>query len=97
MLSTHHPTLYFEDGNVVLSAVEQQAPKNQGRYVYFRVHRSVLCRHSPILSDLFEIPPLRDEGPPHAVSEVYDGALHISMPDSAEDLESFLKVLYDPL
>ncbi|KAI0785333.1 hypothetical protein BC629DRAFT_1516332 [Irpex lacteus] len=92
MLTVHHPTLYFDDGNVVLSALDAK-----GRRVYFRVHRSVLVRHSPILSDLFEIPPLRNEGPPHDVKEVYDDALHISMPDSAEDIESFLKVLYDPL
>ncbi|KAI0695654.1 hypothetical protein BC835DRAFT_1273080 [Cytidiella melzeri] len=93
MISAHHPTLYFEDGNVVLSGSCQATGGRQ----YFRVHQSVLCRHSSILADLFGIPPLMDEGPPHAMKEVYEGALHISMPDSAEDLESLLNVLYDPL
>jgi len=46
---------------------------------------------------MFAIPPLHDEGPSHEVLEVYQGALHIQMPDSAKDLESFLDVLYDPL
>ena len=79
-----HPTLYFEDGNVVLSAIETKTQRRR----YFRVHRSVLCRHSLVLADLFTIPPLRDESSSHAIVEVYDGVLHVQMPDSAEDLES---------
>ena len=93
MISAHHPTLYFDDGNVVLSALSKT---EEGRK-YFRVHRSVLCRHSPVLADLFELPPLRENGPTHDIKEVYQGALHVAMPDTVEDLESFLNVLYDPL
>lgn len=35
------------------------------------------------------MPPMKDE--------TYDGALHVRMPDNAEDLASFLGVMYDPL
>ncbi|EKM61664.1 uncharacterized protein PHACADRAFT_248407 [Phanerochaete carnosa HHB-10118-sp] len=80
----HHPTLYFEDGNVVLSAVAAD-----GQRRYFRVHRSILCRYSPVLEEMFQIPPADDE--------CYDGVLHVEMPDSAEELGSLLGVLYDPL
>ena len=38
---------------------------------------------------MFQIPSTSDE--------TYDGALHIEMPDSAEELGSLLGVLYDPL
>lgn len=88
----HHPTLYFEDGNVVLSGEGKD-----GR-CYFRVHQSVLCRHSPTFADMFAIPPLTEEGPDGSqIAETYSGVLHIQMPDSAEDLGSLLGVLYDPL
>ena len=80
----HHSTLYYSDGNVVLSARSQD-----GSVQYFRVHHSVLSRHSPVLSDMFTMPPVKDE--------TYDGVLHVRMPDGAEDLASFLGVLYDPL
>lgn len=88
----HHPTLYFDDGNVVLSAVTRD-----GIRLYFRVHRSILCAHSPVLADMFDIPPLREDPPGQEIAETYDGVLHIQMPDNADDTESFLRVLYDPL
>lgn len=80
----HHPTLYYSDGNVVLSGRGQD-----GSVQYFRVHHSVLSMHSHVLADMFAMPPMKDE--------TYDGMLHVRMPDSAEDLASFLGVLYDPL
>lgn len=87
----HHPALYYDDGNVVLSAfTEDLTPQ------YFRIHRSILCVHSPVLAEMFAIPPLRNDGPNHEYAECYDGALFIQMPDTAEDTESLLNVLYDP-
>lgn len=91
-LEQHHPTLYFEDGNVVLSALPQE-----GHRQFFRVHQSILCRQSPILADMFALPPLKASGSKDALAETYDGVIHVEMPDSAEDLASFLHVLYDPL
>ncbi|KAH9929673.1 uncharacterized protein B0H18DRAFT_873780 [Fomitopsis serialis] len=88
----HHPDLYFDDGNVVLSGRAQD-----GSVQYFRVHHSVLCRHSPVLADMFALPPLRASSSRDVLEETYDGVLHVQMPDSAEDLASFLGVLYDPL
>ncbi|OCH96197.1 hypothetical protein OBBRIDRAFT_787655 [Obba rivulosa] len=88
----HHPTLYYDDGNVVLSATS-----SSGHRSFFRVHRSVLCRHSSVLAEMFTIPPLTIDGRPDALAETYDGVLHVQMPDRAEDLASYLGALYDPL
>lgn len=91
----HHLTLYFDDGNVVLSCLR----RNGRSRIYFRVHRSILSRHSPVLAEMFAIPPLLEdfEDPSKGLKETYDGVVHIQAPDSAEDVESFLGVLYDPL
>ncbi|PIL28928.1 hypothetical protein GSI_08975 [Ganoderma sinense ZZ0214-1] len=40
----NHPTLYFDDGNVILTT---------GRTL-FCVHRSLLSKHSPAFRELFE-------------------------------------------
>lgn len=87
----HHTTLYFEDGNVVLSAVDKRDTR-----CYFRVHRSILCRYSPVFQEMFMLPPLTEEGPEKKIAELYDGVLEVQMADSAEDVDSFLSVLYDP-
>ena len=100
----HHAKLYFDDGNVVFSAVSSAT----GDRRYFRVHKSIICRQSPVLADMFALPPLREDGCDEGRSmmdrkgedrlkEVYDGVVHVETPDSAEELESFLRVLYDPL
>ncbi|KIP11099.1 hypothetical protein PHLGIDRAFT_83859 [Phlebiopsis gigantea 11061_1 CR5-6] len=88
----HHPTLYFDDGNVVLSALNKDRER-----CYFRVHQSVLCRHSSVFSDMFGMPPKREPTPEGELSESYDGVVHIQMPDSAEEVASLIDVLYDPL
>lgn len=48
----------------------------------------MLVLHSPVVADMFTFPH------PAAV-ENYDGAPVVDMPDNAENLESFLKVLYN--
>lgn len=87
-----HPTLYYDDGNVVLSGLTQD-----GNRQHFRVHKSILCRHSPVLADMFAIPPLVVPGSKTDFAESYDDVVHVQMPDSAEELISFLTMFYDPL
>ncbi|KAI0639952.1 hypothetical protein C8Q77DRAFT_1046589 [Trametes polyzona] len=90
--SERHPTLYFDDGTVVLSALTQGGVRQ-----HFRVHKSVLCRHSPVIADMFSIPPLLAAGSLTCIAETYDGVVHVQMPDSAEEVISFLTMFYDPL
>ncbi|EPQ50718.1 hypothetical protein GLOTRDRAFT_133820 [Gloeophyllum trabeum ATCC 11539] len=77
-----HETLWLYDGNVVLCA------KNlNGEHVGFRVHMSVLSKASPIFADMFALPASN-------ANELWGGQPFIRMPDSAEDLEEVLKILY---
>ena len=87
-LEERHPTLWLEDGNVVLSA---QSTIDKTRTLLFRVHRSVLARQSQVFSYMFDLPASGSQ-------RLYDGlgVPRIDLHDSAEDLEETLKVLYNP-
>ena len=83
--------VYMNDGNIILrgNATEPGLP------TIFRVHKSILTRHSATFSEMFMLPPLT-EGPERRIVEMYDGVPEVQMQDSADDLCSFLHVLYDP-
>ncbi|KIM37361.1 hypothetical protein M413DRAFT_20350 [Hebeloma cylindrosporum] len=74
-----HHEFYFSDGSVVI-IVERTA---------FRVHQSILARHSEVFNGLWEVPqPSR--------MEVYDGcpSMHLSG-DSVDDFVDVMRVIYD--
>ena len=73
-----HKDLWFEDGNIVLLA--------QG--TGFKVHRSVLARHSTVFKDLFLL------GSPSA-DETLDGVAVVSLHDDPHELADLLDVLYN--
>ncbi|KAJ3532840.1 hypothetical protein NMY22_g7578 [Coprinellus aureogranulatus] len=69
--------LWFEDGSVVL----------QAENVQFKVHRSILAKHSTVFADLFKVP--------HPASEpTIEGCPLVHLQDSAEDLKHVLLMLY---
>jgi len=74
----NHPTLYYDDGNLILSCGS----------TLFRVHRSVLSKHSPVFRTLFE----RDED---TKTETLRGCLHVALDDTKEEIEALLNVIYD--
>jgi len=76
-----HRTLYFDDGNVILSC---------GRTI-FRVHRSLLSKHSLTFREMLR-PPEEDTKP-----KILQGCIHAVLDDSADDMEALLNVLYDGL
>ncbi|KAJ7648500.1 hypothetical protein B0H17DRAFT_958921 [Mycena rosella] len=81
---TRHSSLYLADGNLVVAA-EGGAGK-----VLFRVHQSMLALQSPVFASMFTLPA-------GAVKrDMYDGAPYVLMQDDAKDIESLLKVLYNP-
>ncbi|TDL13444.1 hypothetical protein BD410DRAFT_903300 [Rickenella mellea] len=87
-ITTRHETLYLPAGDLVLSALSDL--KDRG-LVLFRVHKFMMAHHSSIFRDMFALPiPVED------FNESYDGASMVHIPDSAEDLEGLLRVLYDP-
>ncbi|TDL20915.1 hypothetical protein BD410DRAFT_771991 [Rickenella mellea] len=78
-----HPTLWFDDGGIVLSA----------EHTLFRVHRSFLSLNSPIFRDLFSIPPR--ESASEDPEETWEGLPLIRMHDDDEDIVNLLTALYD--
>lgn len=69
-----HPYLYLEDGNIILSA---------GRTL-FRVHRSILSKHSPVMGELFE-----------RKHDTLHGCVHIPLEHTSQELEAFIDVIYN--
>ncbi|KZP19272.1 hypothetical protein FIBSPDRAFT_1045635 [Athelia psychrophila] len=76
-----HPELWFDDGSVILVAEATS----------FRVHRSILCKHSSVFSDIFGIPQPTNGGP-----DTFEGCPVIRMHDSAHEFTQLLKACYDP-
>ena len=75
-----HGQLWFDDGNVVLLADN----------VAFKVHRSLLSRHSTVFKDLFEL-----SQPSAALDEQLDGVPLVKLHDSSHDLADLLDVIYN--
>lgn len=78
-----HPTLYYEDGDVVLSSdsVDQIT-------TFYRVDKIILSRQSIVFQEMFALPMIPTPG------EMYDGVAWVRMPDSTEELALFLEGLY---
>ena len=71
---------WFDDGGVIIQAENTQ----------YRVHQSLLSRHSTIFNDMFSLPqPAMDPGP------TSEGCPVIFLSDKATDLEHVLSVIYD--
>jgi len=79
---TDHPTLYFEDGNVILKC----------RWTLFCVHRTLLSKHSEVLQRIFT-----PAGPEAKPQEFFRGCLLIALDDEADDIECLLNTIYDGL
>lgn len=100
-----HTEFYFDDGSIVLSAHSTEVslpgkelessgssrPKmprpNASRKVVFRVHKSILRSASRVFANMFEL----SDG---SASDIHDGVPLVHMPDSAEDVEAMLDMLY---
>ncbi|KJA26644.1 hypothetical protein HYPSUDRAFT_213202 [Hypholoma sublateritium FD-334 SS-4] len=68
---------WFDDGNVVL----------QAEFTQFRVHRSILLHHSPVMEDCFQFP--QPEGAP-----TIEGCPLVHLPESAMDISNMCGLLY---
>lgn len=81
----NHQSLYLTDGNVILTASSATRPNS---FTVFRVHQSLLSRHSSILKEMLADTDAREE---------HDGVPCIHMSDSEEELECLLKYIYGDL
>ena len=67
---------WFDDGNIILQAED----------TLFRVHRSVLSRHSKVFQDMFSIPQPTGQ---------HEDCPVIQVSDEAVDMSIILSILYD--
>ena len=79
-LTVTRSELWLEDGNIVLQAEDTQ----------FKVHRSMLSRHSSVFRDMFMVPQ-----PSIPNGDVVDSCAVVELSDSSEDLTHALRALYD--
>ncbi|KAF7791802.1 hypothetical protein EIP86_002826 [Pleurotus ostreatoroseus] len=82
-----HPSLYLDDGDIVLAAPSTSPAKRQT--MLFRVDKVYLARNSPIFKDMFSFSPGQE------AQDTYDGVPRVNLTDSAEDLESLLAAMYN--
>ena len=73
---TKHPTLYFEDGNVIVKTGS----------TLFRVHRTILSKHSAVFRDLFA-----------QNTQTLRGFPSLIVDDGKDDMENLINTIYDGL
>ena len=83
-----HPSLYFEDGDLVIIACTDPAA---AKPVVFRVHAAILGRFSPVFAAMLSLP-----APGVSGRELYDGVPLVHLSDDAKDMADFLEALYNP-
>ena len=75
--------LWFEDGNVVL----------QAENTVFKLYRGILSRESTVFADMFSLPQPDARLP--GFEDTYDGCQLVRMHDDEDDLEHFLRALFE--
>ena len=86
-----HPSRWVSDGNIILSALSTPGGDEERFVQLFRIHKSVLAKHSPVFEDMLSLATV--EG---AEQILCDGIEKVDMPDEAEDVECLLSILYEP-
>ncbi|KDR71365.1 hypothetical protein GALMADRAFT_254142 [Galerina marginata CBS 339.88] len=76
---TRHPEFWLYDGSIVFS-VEN---------TLFRVHQTILAKHSEVFADLFTVPQPDGE-------DTVDGCHLVHLQDSEKDFEDLLRAVYIP-
>jgi hypothetical protein len=76
--------VYFEDGNIVLSAKD-----DNDNLIYFQVHKSILAKQSAVFNDMFSLPS-------PSVVEQYNDLPLVHLHDNVKELKGFLQAMFDP-
>jgi hypothetical protein len=79
-MSTRVDDLWFEDGSLVIKAEEK----------LFRISKCLLAARSTVFKDMLSLPPI-----PDGEMELIDGTPVVILPDSAKDVEVFLRAIMD--
>lgn len=79
--SKPHPNLWFDDGSLVIQASS----------VRYRVHRTIVCKHSSIFRDMVAMP---QPGGTSDDENTFDGCPLVRLSDSPDDLSVLLEAIY---
>ncbi|KAJ7132170.1 hypothetical protein C8R44DRAFT_664450, partial [Mycena epipterygia] len=90
MSAMKYPGLYFEDGDITLSAYTAR-----GELRLFLVHRCMLSDYSPVFCNIFNEPAGVQQDDIDGIQAVDDVQL-LQVNDSVEDLAAMLRCLYYP-
>jgi hypothetical protein len=80
-MASQHPDFWFHDGSIVLCADK----------TLFRVHQTVLAKHSEVFEDLFSLSPPKVEE-----DDIVDGCRVVLLHDSKDDFVDLLNAIYNP-
>ena len=81
---TRHPTLYFQDGDIAVTAMLPN-----GSQQLYRVDRTFLSRYSSVFEDMLSMPA------PQSIETVDDVPV-VHLLDDAQDVSTLLETLYNP-
>ncbi|KLO13613.1 hypothetical protein SCHPADRAFT_827738 [Schizopora paradoxa] len=87
-----HPSLWLEDGNIIISAKSSETQK----LVLFRVHKSILSRQSDVFAGLFSLPDTLENYHDGGSGGVNDVPI-VHLQDDAEGITDLLNITYNPL
>lgn len=87
-----HPSLYFADGDIVVSATSKERTYTE----FYRVDKVFLARHSVIFKDMLSIGSAEGRSVDStSEQQFYDGMPKVHLYDDAEDVAGFIGALYN--
>ncbi|KIY46518.1 hypothetical protein FISHEDRAFT_75541 [Fistulina hepatica ATCC 64428] len=81
--------VWLSDGNVIICAAGPSSGSDCDTRVLFKVHRSILSRHSAVLHDMFGLPLT------YSAEEAYEGVPLVYMHDDPVDVQNLIHALYN--
>lgn len=94
-------TLLSISGNESSAVQETLIDGKSQEVVLFRVHKSILSKHSQVFADMFslpDVPSLSESGDENlTANETYSNVPVVYLSDTAEKVRDVLSILYDPL
>ena len=100
-----HPTLWFEDGSIIIAANSKKHTLFTVT-VLFKVHKSILAKHSQIFCDMFKISDDSENQlastnkesttkvPDASIQQMFEGLPVVEVHDAAEEWCDVIRAIY---